>query len=75
VLTARHELVARLGREPHHRDIAAELGLSPFEVIELLSYNEVPLSLDDTAGPEGTGGLADLLPHPSGAGLPASPAR
>ncbi|AIJ22170.1 sigma-70 family RNA polymerase sigma factor [Amycolatopsis methanolica] len=72
VLAARRELAARLGREPGHEDIAAELSLTPFQVIELLSYNEEPISLDQTVGTDGSSVLADLLCHPDRPGVPAS---
>ena len=72
VLVARRELTARLGREPRHDDIAAELSLTPFQVIELLSYNEEPISLDQTIGGDGSTVLADLLCHPGRPGVPAS---
>ncbi|NIH81480.1 sigma-70 family RNA polymerase sigma factor [Amycolatopsis viridis] len=72
VLAAQRELATRLGREPGHDDIAAELSLTPFQVIELLSYNEEPISLDQTVGTDGSSVLADLLSHPGRPGVPAS---
>ncbi|KAA9166946.1 sigma-70 family RNA polymerase sigma factor [Amycolatopsis acidicola] len=61
VSRARRELSLRLGREPRHEETAEELGLSTFQVIELLSYNQEPVSLDQAVGSDGRSVLADFL--------------
>ncbi|HVV12736.1 sigma-70 family RNA polymerase sigma factor [Amycolatopsis sp.] len=61
VTRARRELSLRLGREPRHEETARELGLSTFQVIELLSYNQEPVSLDQAVGSDGRSVLSDFL--------------
>ncbi len=61
MVRTRRELTATLGREPGHEEIAAELGISPFQVLELASYDREPVSLDQTVGDDGESTLADFL--------------
>jgi RNA polymerase primary sigma factor len=61
MVRVRRELTATLGREPAHTEIAAELEVSPFQVLELMSYDRDPISLDQSVGDDGEGTLADFL--------------
>ncbi len=61
MVRTRRELTATLGHEPSHEEIAAELGITPFQVLELASYDREPVSLDQTVGDEGESTLADFL--------------
>nr|WP_239076799.1 RNA polymerase sigma factor SigB [Actinocatenispora rupis] len=61
MVRTRRELTATLGREPSHEEIAAELGVTPFQVLELASYDREPVSLDQTVGDDGESTLADFL--------------
>jgi RNA polymerase sigma factor (sigma-70 family) len=61
MVRTRRELTAALGREPNHEEIAEELGISPFQVLELASYDREPVSLDQTVGDDGESTLADFL--------------
>jgi RNA polymerase sigma factor (sigma-70 family) len=56
---ARSHLEARFGRSPMRAELAAELGLSPAQVVQALGYAAEPLSLSDPLG-EG-GELGDLV--------------
>ncbi|WP_285665188.1 sigma-70 family RNA polymerase sigma factor [Actinorhabdospora filicis] len=57
----RRELTMRIGREPNYFEIAAELEVEPFRVLELMSYDRDPLSLDQTVGDDSDTPLSDLL--------------
>ncbi|CAM3417064.1 sigma-70 family RNA polymerase sigma factor [Stackebrandtia soli] len=61
----RRELTASLGREPSHVEIAAELGVEPFRVLELMSYDRDPVSLDQPVGDDGDTPLSDVLRCPT----------
>ncbi|BCJ29852.1 hypothetical protein Asera_39600 [Actinocatenispora sera] len=61
MVRARRELTASLGREPSHDEIAAELDITPFQVLELASYDRDPVSLDQTVGEDGESTLGDFL--------------
>ena len=61
MVRARRELTATLGREPSHEEIADELDITPFQVLELASYDRDPVSLDQTVGEDGETTLADFL--------------
>ena len=50
VSKVRADLQLRLGYEPDHSEIAAECGMKPEEVTELLSYRRPVLSLDEPIG-------------------------
>jgi RNA polymerase primary sigma factor/RNA polymerase nonessential primary-like sigma factor len=47
------DLAARLGRQPRHEETAAALGVSGYQLAELLSYAQAPLSLDQVFGAGG----------------------
>jgi RNA polymerase sigma factor RpoD-like protein len=61
LVRVRRELSASLGREPSTAEIAAELEIEPFKVIELLSYDREPVSLDQTVGEDGESQLGDFI--------------
>lgn len=60
---ARQDLLASLGREPSYEEVAAELGVSPGKVLELMSYDREPVSLDQTVGEDDSTALGDLVAH------------
>jgi RNA polymerase primary sigma factor/RNA polymerase nonessential primary-like sigma factor len=61
LVRVRRELSATLGREPSTAEIAVELEIAPFKVIELLSYDREPVSLDQTVGEDGESQLGDFI--------------
>ena len=61
---AGRDLTEDLGREPTHRELAAELGMPVDEVEHLLRMAEPALSLEKPIGADGDGELLDLIPHP-----------
>ena len=58
----RRELTASLGREPRYTEIADAMDVEPFRVLELLSYDKDPISLDQSVGDDGNTPLSDILP-------------
>ena len=60
----RRELMVSLGREPSHEEIATELGVEPFRVLELMSYDTEPVSLDQPVGDDRHTPLSDILRCP-----------
>ena len=64
VRAASTDLTRDLGREPTHRELAAELGLPVDEVEHLLRMAAPALSLEQPIGADGDGELIDLIPHP-----------
>jgi RNA polymerase primary sigma factor/RNA polymerase nonessential primary-like sigma factor len=61
LVRVRRELSVAFGREPNTAEIAEELGIEPFKVIELLSYDREPVSLDQTVGEDGESQLGDFI--------------
>ena len=61
MVRARRELALELGREPGHEEIAAALGIKPTEVLELISYDRDPVSLDQGVGEDGESSLGDFV--------------
>ena len=61
MVRTRRELSMQLGREPRHDEIAAALGVPTFQVIELLSYDREPVSLDQAVGEDGDSALSDFV--------------
>ncbi len=61
MVRARRDLAARLGREPTVAQLAAELGTEPYGVIELISYDREPMSLDQPVGGARDTTLGDLV--------------
>ncbi|QSB13373.1 RNA polymerase sigma factor SigB [Natronosporangium hydrolyticum] len=64
MLRVRRDLAATLSREPNINEIATELQVTEFEVIELLSYDREPVSLDQTVGDDGESELGDFIAAP-----------
>ncbi|MEV6524083.1 sigma-70 family RNA polymerase sigma factor [Longispora sp. NPDC051575] len=58
---AQRALTIELGREPSVAEIAALLEVETHNVLELLSYNREPISLDTPVGEDGDSCLGDLL--------------
>jgi RNA polymerase primary sigma factor/RNA polymerase nonessential primary-like sigma factor len=61
MVRARRELAMQLGREPGHVEIAEALGVTPGEVLELISYDRDPVSLDQGVGEDGESSLGDFV--------------
>jgi len=61
LVRVRRDLAVLLGREPSTVEIATELEIEPFKVIELLSYDREPVSLDQTVGEDGESQLGDFI--------------
>ncbi|XNL31627.1 sigma-70 family RNA polymerase sigma factor [Longispora sp. K20-0274] len=58
---AQRALTVELGREPSVAEIATVLEIETHTVLELLSYNREPISLDTPVGEDGDSCLGDLL--------------
>ena len=61
MVRTRRDLSLRLGREPRIAEIASELGVPEFAVIELISYDREPVSLDQAVGEDGESALGDFV--------------
>ncbi|MGH3662499.1 MAG: RNA polymerase sigma factor [Micromonosporaceae bacterium] len=61
IVRTRRELAMQLGHEPRHDEIAETLGIPTFQVIELLSYDREPVSLDQAVGEDGDSALSDFV--------------
>ncbi len=61
LVRVRRDLSVLLGREPSTLEIANELEIEPFKVIELLGYDREPVSLDQTVGEDGESALGDFI--------------
>ncbi len=61
VAHAERMLIQRLGREPTHEEIAAELGCTTGEVREATRMAQQPVSLEKPVGQEEDSALADLV--------------
>ncbi|MFB9442299.1 sigma-70 family RNA polymerase sigma factor, partial [Dactylosporangium vinaceum] len=61
MVRARRDLSASLGREPVVAEIAAALGVEEYQVIELISYDREPVSLDQAVGEDGESALGDFV--------------
>ncbi|MFV2084824.1 RNA polymerase sigma factor SigB [Micromonospora sp. LOL_021] len=61
MVRARRDLSATLGREPTIGEIAAAMSVPEFQVIELISYDREPVSLDQTVGEDGESALGDFV--------------
>jgi len=73
MVRSRRDLAATLGREPSISEIAKALGVPEFQVIELISYDREPVSLDQAVGEDGESALGDFVaavdPNQPGAGV------
>ncbi len=61
MVRARRDLSMTLGREPTIAEIAQNLGVEEFQVIELISYDREPVSLDQAVGEDGESALGDFV--------------
>ncbi|MBF9128677.1 RNA polymerase sigma factor SigB [Plantactinospora sp. S1510] len=61
MVRTRRDLSASLGREPTVAEVAAALGVQEFQVIELISYDREPVSLDQAVGEDGESALGDFV--------------
>ncbi len=61
MVRARRDLSATLGREPSIAEIAKALDVEEFQVIELISYDREPVSLDQAVGEDGESALGDFV--------------
>ena len=57
----RRVLLVQLGREPTPADLAADLGMTAEQVVEMQRLARDPVSLDATVGPDGTASIGDLI--------------
>ncbi|MGK5678585.1 RNA polymerase sigma factor SigB [Actinoplanes sp. URMC 104] len=61
MVRSRRDLAASLGREPSIAEIAKAMGVPEFQVIELISYDREPVSLDQAVGEDGESALGDFV--------------
>jgi RNA polymerase sigma factor (sigma-70 family) len=61
MVRARRELSVELGREPTVAEVAAALGVTDLTVLDLVSYDREPVSLDQTVGEDGDSPLSDFV--------------
>jgi RNA polymerase primary sigma factor len=72
MVRSRRDLAATLGREPNVAEIAAAMGVPEFQVIELISYDREPVSLDQAVGEDGESALGDFVAAVDGRAEPAN---
>jgi RNA polymerase sigma factor (sigma-70 family) len=61
MVRVRRDLSTTLGREPTVAEIARALDVEEFQVIELISYDREPVSLDQAVGEDGESALGDFV--------------
>jgi RNA polymerase primary sigma factor len=61
MVRSRRDLAASLGREPSVAEIAKAMGVPEFQIIELISYDREPVSLDQAVGEDGESALGDFV--------------
>jgi RNA polymerase sigma factor (sigma-70 family) len=61
MVRVRRDLATALGREPSIAQIAQALDIPEYEVIELISYDREPVSLDQSVGEDGESSLGDFI--------------
>jgi RNA polymerase primary sigma factor/RNA polymerase nonessential primary-like sigma factor len=61
MVRVRRDLAATLGREPSITQLAAALEIPEYQVIELISYDREPVSLDQSVGEDGESSLGDFI--------------
>jgi RNA polymerase sigma factor (sigma-70 family) len=61
MVRARRDLAATLGREPAVGEVAKAMDVPEFAVIELISYDREPVSLDQAVGEDGESALGDFV--------------
>jgi RNA polymerase sigma factor (sigma-70 family) len=61
MVRARRDLAVTLGREPTVAEVAVAMGVQEFAVIELISFDREPVSLDQAVGEDGESALGDFV--------------
>ncbi|WFE30833.1 RNA polymerase sigma factor SigB [Solwaraspora sp. WMMD791] len=61
MVRTRRELAVTIGREPTIAEIATAMSVPEFQVIELISYDREPVSLDQAVGEDGESALGDFV--------------
>ena len=61
MVRVRRDLSTTLGHEPSVAEVAAALGIEEYQVLELVSYDREPVSLDQTVGEDGESALGDFV--------------
>jgi RNA polymerase sigma factor (sigma-70 family) len=61
MVRCRRDLAATLGREPSIAEIAKAMDVPEYQVIELISYDREPVSLDQAVGEDGESALGDFV--------------
>jgi RNA polymerase primary sigma factor/RNA polymerase nonessential primary-like sigma factor len=61
MVRARRDLSTSLGREPTVAEVAGVLSLEEYQVLELISYDREPVSLDQAVGEDGESALGDFV--------------
>jgi RNA polymerase sigma factor (sigma-70 family) len=61
MVRSRRDLAASLGREPSIAEIARAMAVPEFQIIELISYDREPVSLDQAVGEDGESALGDFV--------------
>jgi RNA polymerase sigma factor (sigma-70 family) len=61
MVRARRDLATTLGREPTVAEIGRAMGVPEFQVLELISYDREPVSLDQAVGDDGESALGDFV--------------
>jgi RNA polymerase sigma factor RpoD-like protein len=61
MVRARRDLSTALGREPTVAEIAAAMAVTELHVLELISYDREPVSLDQAVGEDGESALGDFV--------------
>jgi RNA polymerase primary sigma factor/RNA polymerase nonessential primary-like sigma factor len=61
MVRVRRDLATTLGREPTTAEVADELGVAEVDVVELISYDREPVSLDQAVGDDRASELIDFV--------------
>jgi RNA polymerase sigma factor (sigma-70 family) len=61
MVRCRRDLATSLGREPSVAEVANALGIFDYQVLELISYDREPVSLDQAVGEDGESALGDFV--------------
>jgi RNA polymerase sigma factor (sigma-70 family) len=61
MVRARRDLATALGRDPSISEIATALGMADYQILELISYDREPVSLDQAVGEDGESALGDFV--------------
>ncbi|GAB4047971.1 RNA polymerase sigma factor SigB [Catellatospora paridis] len=61
MVRVRRDLASAVGREPSIAQIAVALEIPEYQVIELISYDREPVSLDQAVGEDGESALGDFV--------------